>query len=67
MDAVSTDQQQRNGDTDMTTKTPRTKRELAAMAFAIADEIETRAQPLIARGMNRDDAVMRIITQMAAR
>jgi len=51
----------------MTTKTPRTKRELAAMAFTIADEIETRAQPLIAGGMNRDDAVMRIIVQMAAR
>jgi hypothetical protein len=48
----------------MTTKT---QREIAAMAFAIADEIETRAQPLIARGMSRDEAMTRVIVQMAER
>lgn len=46
----------------MTTKT---QREIAAMAYTIADEIETRAQPLIDGGMNRDKAIMLTIAQMA--
>lgn len=44
-----------------------TDREVRAMAYAIADEIETKAQPLIAKGMDRDKAMMLVISQMAGR
>jgi hypothetical protein len=43
----------------------RTSRELRAIGFNIADEIETRAQPLIANGMTRDRAVMLTIALMS--
>lgn len=51
----------------MTTKTShrRPSRELRAMAFAIADEIETVAQRHIARGYSRKAAVSLAITQIA--
>jgi hypothetical protein len=50
----------------MTTKTARRpSRELRAMAFAIADEIETVAQRYIARGYSRKAAVTLAITQIA--
>lgn len=38
--------------------------EIRAKAFAIADEIETRARPLIAAGMDRDKAVMLTVAKM---
>lgn len=43
----------------------RSPRELRAMAFTLADEIETRAQPLIAAGMDRKAAISRVIEGMA--
>ena len=51
----------------MATKTShrRPSRELRAMAFAIADEIETVAQRYIARGYSRKAAVSLAITQIA--
>jgi hypothetical protein len=48
----------------MTTK--RTPRELKAIAYALADEIETRAQPLIKRGMDRTAAINQVLAEMAA-
>lgn len=51
----------------MATKTShrRPSRELRAMAFAIADEIETVAQRYIARGYNRKEAVTLAIMDIA--
>jgi hypothetical protein len=43
------------------------EREIKAKAYAIADEIQTRAQPLIDNGMTRDRAVMLTIAQMSGR
>lgn len=43
----------------------RTARELRAMAYTLADEVETRAQPLIAKGMQRDRAIMLATMQMS--
>jgi hypothetical protein len=43
----------------------RTEAELKAMAYAIADEVETRVQPRIAAGMDRDKAIMLTIAQMS--
>lgn len=43
----------------------RTARELRAMAYAIADEVETRAQPLMDKGMQRDRAIMLTVAQMS--
>lgn len=42
----------------------KTEREIKAIAYSIADEIETRAQPLIAAGMGRDKAVMLTVLEM---
>jgi len=39
----------------MTTK--RTSRELRAIAFQLADEIETRAKPFLDAGLSRDKAI----------
>lgn len=41
--------------------------EIKAKAFALADEIETRAAPRIKAGMSRDRAIMLTIMEMAAR
>jgi len=38
--------------------------EIKAIAYSIADEIETRAQPLIAAGMDRDKAIMLTVLKM---
>ncbi len=38
--------------------------EIKAIAYSIADEIETRAQPRIAAGMDRDKAVMLTVLEM---
>lgn len=43
----------------------RSPRELRAMAFALVDEIETRAQPLIAAGMDRTTAIAKVVEEMA--
>ncbi len=40
-------------------------RDAAAKAYAIVDEIETRAAPYIAAGMTADDAHARVIGEMA--
>ena len=44
-----------------------TDRQAKAIAYAIADEIETKAQPLIAKGISRDKACMLVMAQMAGR
>ena len=41
--------------------------EIKAIAYTLADEIETRAQPLIKGGMDRDKAVMLMIAQMSGK
>lgn len=41
--------------------------EIKAKAFALADEIETRAAPRLKAGMSRDRAIMLTIMEMAAR
>lgn len=41
--------------------------ELKAIAYALADEIETRAQPMIAAGLNRDDAIALACAQASGR
>lgn len=38
--------------------------ELRAKGFAVADEIETRALPLIRAGMNREVAIEKVIEEM---
>ena len=43
----------------------RTARELRAIAYTLADEVQTRAQPLIAKGMQRDRAIMLATMQMS--
>lgn len=49
----------------MVTKPKKSSRELKAMAFTLADEIETKAQPLIAAGMGREAAINRVLAEMA--
>lgn len=41
--------------------------EIKAKAFALADEIETRAAPRIKAGMSRDKALMLTIMEMAGK
>lgn len=41
------------------------KAELRAKAYAIADEIETKAQPLIDKGLSRDKALALTIAQLS--
>jgi hypothetical protein len=48
-------------------KTKRTKAELKAMAYALADEIETRAAPRIAAGLSRERALMLTVMQMGGK
>ena len=45
----------------------KTERELKAMAYALADEIETRAAPRIKTGMSRDKALMLTIMEMGGK
>ena len=42
-----------------------TDRESRAIAHSLADEIETRAQPLIAKGLTRDKAIMLTIARLS--
>ena len=48
-------------------KIKRTKAELKAMAYALADEIETRAAPRIAAGLSRERALMLTVMQMGGK
>lgn len=41
--------------------------ELKAMAYAIADEIETKAQARIKAGMSRDKALMLTVMEMGGK
>jgi len=41
-----------------------TDRQARAMAYRIVDDIETRAQPLIASGMPRVQAINRVMQEM---
>ncbi len=43
------------------------EREIRAKAAAIADEIETRAAPRIARGLSRERALMLTIMEMSGK
>ena len=45
----------------------RSKAELKAMAYAIADEIETKAQARIKAGMSRDKALMLTVMEMGGK
>jgi hypothetical protein len=54
------------GDRPMTQPTRRSPRELRAIAFQLADEIETKAQPLIKGGMSREAAINKVLEEMAA-
>ena len=42
-----------------------TDRQAKAIAYSLADEIETRAQPLIDKGLPHDKAVMLTIARMS--
>lgn len=42
----------------------KTQAELKAMAYSLADEIETRAAPRIKAGMSRDRALMLTVMEM---
>lgn len=43
----------------------KSERELRAIAYALTDEIETRALPLIKAGMPRPAAIARALEQMS--
>ena len=45
----------------------KTKRELKAMAYALADEIETRAAPRIKAGLSREKALMLTIMELGGK
>lgn len=45
----------------------KTAEELKAMAYAVADEIETRAAPRIAAGLSREKALMLTIMEMGGK
>lgn len=45
----------------------RTPQELKAMAFTLADEIETKAQVRIKAGLSRDKALMLTIMEMGGK
>lgn len=45
----------------------RSQAELKAMAYRIADEIETRAAPRIAAGLSREKALMLTIMEMGGK
>jgi hypothetical protein len=44
---------------------PKTEREIRAIAYGLADEIETKAQPLIDAGLSRDKAIALTIAQLS--
>lgn len=48
-------------------KTKRTEAELKAMAYALADEIETRAAPRVKAGLSRERALMLTIMEMGGK
>ncbi len=39
-----------------------TERDLRAIAYSLADEIETRAQPYMQQGMSRDRAIFHLMS-----
>lgn len=45
----------------------KTPEEIRAMAYSIADEIETRAAPRIKAGLSRDKALMLTIMEMSGK
>lgn len=45
----------------------KTERELKAIAYSLADEIETRAQPRLKAGMSREQALMLTILEMGGK
>lgn len=45
----------------------KTERELKAMAYTLADEIETKAQARINAGMSRDKALMLTIMELGGK
>ena len=45
----------------------KTKRELKAIAYSLADEIETRAAPRIKAGLSRERALMLTIMEMGGK
>jgi hypothetical protein len=45
----------------------KTPAELKAMAYALADEVETRAAPRVAAGLDRDKAIMLTLAEMSGR
>ena len=47
--------------------TKRSTKELKAIAYSLADEIETRAMPLIAAGLSREKALMLTIMEMGGK
>lgn len=48
-------------------KTSRSPEELKAMAYTIAEEIETRAAPRIAAGLSREKALKLTIMEMSGK
>lgn len=47
--------------------TKRTPGELKAMGYALADEVETRIQPLLAMGITRENAINLTVALMSER
>lgn len=47
--------------------TKRSTKELKAIAYSLADEIETRAMPLIAAGMSRENALRLTIAKVSGK
>ncbi len=47
------------------TKPRKSPRELKAIAFALVDEIETKAQRYMRVGIGRETAIQRVLTEMA--
>ena len=45
----------------------KTERELRAIAYSLADEIETRAAPRIKAGLSREKALMLTIMEMGGK
>jgi hypothetical protein len=45
----------------------RSSEELKAMAYSLADEIETRAQARIDAGLDRDKAIMLTVAEMSGK
>ena len=45
----------------------KTQAELKAMAYSLADEIETKAQARMAQGLSRDKALMLTVMEMGGK